>query len=350
MKKVQNYLAMCAIVKDEERFIEEWVAFHFAAGVDFILLVDNGNSRYLSRQLAGYISEGRLEIRAYPQRAKAQREAYNRALYYMRKFTWVGFFDVDEFVFPVQSDSLPEALDEFEAFPGVAANWVTFGTNGHRNSPPGWVIENFTDRGKLDFVVPLEHLRVSNREPKIRGDGDEYLPMNSHVKCFVRPSETLHFRTAHNFKFKKGRPAVNENFREVWGPFSPEISIEKLRVNHYWSKSLQDLNEKLSKGRVSQNSRRHLSGYMREAAISRALAASGVTDTSAHKFLNRAKEIEQENLARRVSVRAKTVFRLRFPPHKWVQDLYRKASTQIRSLTNSAFERIGLLSGSQTTI
>jgi hypothetical protein len=34
-------LAICAIVKDEARYIEEWLAFHFLQGVSQVLIFDN---------------------------------------------------------------------------------------------------------------------------------------------------------------------------------------------------------------------------------------------------------------------------------------------------------------------
>lgn len=343
-------LALCVIVKDEERYIEEWVAFHFAVGVQFILIVDNGSSKSLSRQLAGYISEGRLEIRAFPRRVKAQREAYNRALCYLRNSKWVGFFDVDEFVYPSNAESLIDILRDFEGFPGVAVNWVTFGTSGHRESPSGWVTENFTDRGELDFVFPLEQLRVSDTAKSTQNSDSNYLPMNSHVKCFVQPRETLHFRTAHNFKFRAGRPAVNENFVPVWGPFSPEVSVGKVRVNHYWSKSLQELDEKLAKGRISQNSRHQSSGYRREEAVSRALAPSGVRDTTAQKFLVRAKEIDRQNSRLRDTHQEKRVYRLRFSPVCAMRDFQRRFHIFMRTFVAKTFSRIGWMTQRQNRL
>ncbi len=63
----------------------------------------------------------------------------------------MGFFDVDEFVFPVELDTLPgesaspdlgltiglaEVLQDYEAFGGLTVRNVLFGSSGYSEQPP----------------------------------------------------------------------------------------------------------------------------------------------------------------------------------------------------------------------
>jgi len=302
------YLSACVIVRDEDEYIEEWIAFHLAVGIERFLVIDNSDSSSLSTILSAYVRSGVVELRKFSSRFKPQIGAYNRALEFLRgKSKWVAFIDVDEFLFPSQEDNLAEVLRQFEEFPGLAVNWVCFGNNGHRKKPTGWVIENFTSRGPLEHVVEIPHLRMNSELPTAKA----YRPMNSHVKCIVDPSRAQFFRTAHHLSFRDDTAAATETFDPIEGPFSEYVSIEKVRINHYWSKSEEELKDKVRKGRVSQIRKGETSPYSWELASRRMLAATGCQDTTALRFLENAKANYAWAQANRVSNPPK-VRRLRY--------------------------------------
>lgn len=274
-------IALCAIVKEEDSYLEEWVAFHLSIGVDFILIIDNGYRETSSRVLSKYIALGLVEVRTFPTRKKPQQGAYDRAIRLLEgHYTWVGFLDIDEFVFPVAEQDLKRVLAKYERYPALAINWVSFGSGGHLTKPQGWVTENFTSRGELQHFLPLEKYLIDKSGSKPR-----YHPMNSHVKCFVQPDKTLYFRSAHHFRFIDGGAAVTEKEEPIDGPYSPTVSVSEIRINHYWSKSIEELKSKLAKGRVSQTHRVVDAGYDLEEALAREAASSGIIDTEIAKFL-----------------------------------------------------------------
>jgi hypothetical protein len=64
---------------------------------------------------------------------------------------WIGFTDVDEFLFipkvPGQPvPSLTKFLANFSDVGGVMVDRINFGPNGHKTRPPGLVIESYTKR------------------------------------------------------------------------------------------------------------------------------------------------------------------------------------------------------------
>lgn len=279
------YLSLCCMVKDEDDAIEEWVAFHLALGADFLLIVDNGPSPALPTILAPYIQAGLVELVTFTASGEQQQQAYERVLKKMAGRTrWLGFIDVDEFVLPVQADTLPEVLREFEDHAALAINWVSYGSSGHEVSPEGLVIENFTERGELNHVFPWPRLRQHHLP---QDHPNAYLPMNTHVKVLLDPARTLQFRTAHHYKYAPGSSAVTENHEPIDQPISQNVSVEKIRINHYWSKSLDQIRQKVDKGRVASDSRRNPARYTMEVALGRDAAASGVIDPIAARFADR---------------------------------------------------------------
>ena len=74
--------------------------------------------------------------------------------------------------------------------------------------------------------------------------------MHRHVKCIVRPERTVEALSPHHFRFAAGAVAVAETGRPVTGPLSPEISVARLRINHYFTRSLEEAEAKRLRGRA----------------------------------------------------------------------------------------------------
>lgn len=317
-----HYLSLCCIIKDEDDVIEEWVAFHLAVGVDHILLIDNGPSKDLPRILAPYIAAGKVELVHFWTRGRQQQRAYDRALRYMSgKTRWLGFIDADEYLFPSVDKDLPTVFRDFDDYVAVSVNWVAFGSNGHQSPPPGFVIENFTDRGDMDHRLPMPRLR-DNTFPEDHPFA--YRPMNTHVKTVVDPSRTIRLRTAHHYKYLPGLTAVTENKTPIDSPITDTVSIERLRINHYWSKSLDQLLRKISKGAVESRKRKAPHNYAQEFALERDRAASGVSDTEILRFLPQLREtIDHHHHSPAGPL--PLVRRLRYKPKDWLVATWREA-------------------------
>jgi len=326
----ERYLSLCCIVKDEDAAIEEWVAFHLSVGVDHITVVDNGPSADLPRILAPYREAGVVELVTFTARGEQQQQAYERVLKKMAgKTRWLGFIDVDEFLFPSHAKTLPEVLRDFEAYAGVAVNWVSYGSSGHKVPPDGFVIDNFTDRGELNHVFPWPRLRQQH----VPEDHPEaYLPMNTHVKTVLDPAAVKNFRTAHHFSFLPGHLCVTENKEPISQPVTDRVSVDKLRINHYWSKSLADIQKKVDKGRVASDSRKKPARYSLDVALGRDKAASGVIDQSATRF----SDATRETILYYRSIASTTPLppprRLRYTPKNWLKASQRRAWRRVRRL------------------
>lgn len=246
-------LAICAIFKDEAAYLREWVEFHQLMGVErFYLYNNNSSDRYLDA-LDTHIQSGAVVLQEWPQQY-AQLQAYEHCLKnHGDEADWIAFIDVDEFLFSPKAKLLPDVLADYADHPAVGVNWVMFGSGGHVQKPNGGVLENFLRRGELEAGLPYPHLRLA--------DGS-YRPENSHIKSIVQPSRASQCSTPHHLQYANDARAVDENGQPIDGPFTAKVSVEHLRINHYWSKSEEECRYKFDKGLADGSGQRDWNEYL----------------------------------------------------------------------------------------
>jgi glycosyl transferase family 92 len=218
-----HYFSICAIFRDEAPYLREWIEFHKLVGAERFFLYDNESSDGSGEVLAPYVECGEVVLHDWPPHP-GQLSAYNDCIRRHRSDSrWVAFLDIDEFLFSPTGRPLPEILPEFESFPAVGALWVPFGTSGHIEKPAGPVIENYL------------HIW---RNPRARRT----------IKSIVDPSRVVSCDNPHYCRYGEGALAVDEQKRPIEGPDyarTDSVSRSLLRVNHYWTKSEQEFQEKL---------------------------------------------------------------------------------------------------------
>ena len=238
---MKPYLSICASYKWEGPYLREWVAFHRVVGVERFFLYDNDSDDEHLAALAPYAEEGTVELRHWPE-YPGQMKAYAHCLAeHAGDSRWIAFVDVDEFLFSPQGRPLPEVLARYERWPGVGVNRVTFGTSGHETRPDGLVIESYGRR----LEVP---------------------GMTSSVKSVVDPTRATHPLNVHVFAYTEGE-AVDEHEEPLNGAFAQSPSCDDLRINHYYTKSDEEL--------LRKHTRPQAGGRMREGA---SFAGKGIRD------------------------------------------------------------------------
>jgi glycosyl transferase family 92 len=220
-------LAVCAVFRDEARYLAEWVSFHRIQGVERFYLYDNRSTDDWRSELRPEIEAGIVEVRDWPF-LPGQRAAYEDCLRRHRDDArWIAFIDCDEFLFSPTGKRLPEILRGFDTHPGVVANWRVYGTSGWEQPPDGLVIENYLMRAP-----------------------DEY-DRNRQVKSIVNPRGALgQAASAHHFGLRGD--AVGEDRRPVeFGITREPPTADLLRINHYYTKSQAEFERKREIPRVS---------------------------------------------------------------------------------------------------
>ena len=247
----RDYLALCAIFKNEARYFQEWIEFHRLVGVEHFYLYENHSDDDYASVLEPYVREGIVTLHSWPA-DPGQNSAYTHcANTYAGRAEWIGFVDADEFFFAPGGD-LHAALREFESpeVGGVAVNYVNFGTSGHVETPSGLVLENYLRRAGHKTALDLPAgLKAPGLDPT---DLRNYYPLNARISTVVRPARTARFEIPHYPVYKPGFHAVTENHVRLDGAIAPETSVQTLRMNHYWTKSEQECKAKFERGRSDQ--------------------------------------------------------------------------------------------------
>ena len=233
-KPVKAELAIVVIARNEGSYIKEWVSFYELMGVDHIYYIDNGSTDDTKAVLKDYI-DSQFVTYISLKGEKAQLTAYRYVLRRIRKKTkWVAFIDADEFLY-TKEGSIKDFLKEFDGYPGVGVNWVVYGHCGHEKRPEGYVTDNYT---------------------KTFEDRDNEL--NLRIKTIAQASEVWDIKSPHYAVYRKGRMAVDENKKPIDGSnmlipgagraITAHNSINRIRINHYWTKSLEELGQKCRRG------------------------------------------------------------------------------------------------------
>jgi hypothetical protein len=220
---LRNYLSICAVYRDEGPYLAEWIEVHCLMGVERFFLYDNQSEDDHRQVLEPYIDDGTVVLHdggPEPVRAGGQASRYERCLAeHGDESRWIAFLDLDEFLFSPTGNTLPAVLSDYEAWPAVGVERAWFGSSGHKTKPPGLVIENYT-------------MRRSEREPR------------TSIKSIVDPSRTVSCVNPHEFIYSDGL-AVDESRQPIRGVFTTTDTFERLRVNHYYTKSEEECAERL---------------------------------------------------------------------------------------------------------
>lgn len=224
-------LAITCVAKNEGPYLKEWIEYHKIVGVERFYFYDNESSDNTKEILEPYINDGTVVYHFLPNhpitRQAPQIEAYNDAIYRYRDITrWMAIIDADEFIVPIENNSISEFLDDYVQYPAVAVNWVCFDSNGHIKKP--------TAHGGL---LTANYTRVKENHNN---------DMDRVVKCIVNPKKVLHY-SIHNGLYYKNYLAVTENFQHMRGNATQSHSSSKIRINHYVTKSKEEYVNKISR-------------------------------------------------------------------------------------------------------
>ena len=214
-------LAATAIFQNEAPYLREWIEFHKLVGVEHFYLYNNHSSDHYQATLKPYIKAGIVDLIEWGHsdsdisnwnntQIAAYIDAINKSKHIVK---WLIIVDIDEYIFPVETDNLSTFLQDYEGVPAVCANWQMYGTSGVKKiQSKDLLIE------KLIYKAPADHVE------------------NIHVKSIVRPEFVEYVPNPHFCCFLPGLYQVNSNKEPFEGPFSSPIRIDKIRINHYWTK------------------------------------------------------------------------------------------------------------------
>jgi glycosyltransferase involved in cell wall biosynthesis len=219
-------LAIATMFKNEAKYLREWIEFHILLGVEHFYLFNNQSTDEFLSVLEPYVKDGVADLLEWPGHCKdhktfqtLQTSCFERAVAIAAgRAKWLALIDTDEFIVPVSEDNLPAFLKRYEDYGGICINWQGFGSSQLEKLPDKRLLIE-----SLHRCATLDH------------------PYNLHVKTIVRPEQVERISNVHYPDLIEGSYKVNAEGIPVEGVFSPYVSFEKIRLNHYWSRDKEHL-------------------------------------------------------------------------------------------------------------
>lgn len=229
-------LVAVTIVRDEAKYIKEWLDYHLLAGVDHFLIYDNESADNLGEVLQPYVEKNLVTVISYPKTGR-QLEAYNDAVRYFKYFCrYMIFLDTDEYIFPQDDKNILELTEEIlesANASGLAVNLHTFGSNNLEKADYSvGVLERFTRRADDSWTPIVNDITGGNAAVKTIADPRR-------IKWFCdNPHVPEYFDSCY---------AVNEDGKKVLTAFNLPVTAKKIVANYYNIKSREEYAEKVHK-------------------------------------------------------------------------------------------------------
>lgn len=221
-----------AIMKMEERYILEWVAWHKLHGFD-IIIADNCNGGPQTELLQKLERDGSISLIDFRHRtSQPQMPAYCRI--YWRSlalgYRYIGFLDADEFFEPLEAPPWSGASvvrSHLKRYLAVRYRWALFGSDGALTYDSELVVKRFEKRGLPDHQT------------------------NRTAKSFFRTYAVLYsaIRNPTRFLTQPHSPPISSKRTMLDGKSARDVSAKWVggRIRHYAVKSREELLSKLEK-------------------------------------------------------------------------------------------------------
>lgn len=239
-------VAIVAMMKNEERYIEDWVKYHSGIGItDFILFDNNdiGNAKQhdivLSTLKDYNIILIELNGRKALEKVGFQIGAYNLAYNYIRtneklkSIDYVIFIDIDEYLY-FYNKSITDflSMDNIKDAELIHLNWQCYGDsdNVFYDTRPVW--QRFTRPCPIDVIYDQHVL-------------PEGIVVNNHVKSILKVSDRPVHITVHTCFFNDEIKCVNSNgdLNNFRSPYQ-NICYNNGLVKHYITKTAEEYVER----------------------------------------------------------------------------------------------------------
>jgi len=225
-------ICVCTIGKNENRYIREFISYYIKYGVDKIILYDNNNidGERFEKQINDFIYKRFVEIKNWRGIKHPQIKMYNNCYkLYNRKFEWLIFSDIDEFIFLKSYSNIKDYLKQskFNNCQSIQLNWLLYTDNNLTFYQNQSLEKRFTETESIKKRIINIY---SNGKTLLRG----------HISNINLTG--IHIIT------KKLKNC--DGFGNIIKSKFIKFDFKNYYFKHYYSKSLEEFVEKLKKGDV----------------------------------------------------------------------------------------------------
>ena len=242
-------ICIAAVMKQEQPYIVEWVAWHRLLGFD-IMIADNGGNDGQSELLLNLANAGLISYIDARMFTRAPQVLAYYAMFRLARRTgvrYVGFLDADEFFEPLSVAVAPGAgatlvsrlFAQTNAL-ALAFNWMTFGSSNLINISPEPVTQRFIGSAPIKFDTNRHFKSFCDVTQVARTLGSGIF---SHLMLNPHGLMTEASRYSHD-----GLPMLFD--AQQFG-LTQQVSWINARIRHYVVKSRAEYDRKASRGSAS---------------------------------------------------------------------------------------------------
>ncbi|KAI9008520.1 glycosyl transferase family 2-domain-containing protein [Hyaloraphidium curvatum] len=240
-KPPKNYLSMCAIFRNEEDYIEEWIWYHYLVGVHHFYLYDNDSTDRTAARIRPFVNMGIVSLFRWPGPKRQAQQTHLEHCIKMNKrdeSRWTAIIDIDEFITILPAEFSPEHfltglwgsrlhrfLSEAETLNAavVMLYRANIGSSAHITPPIGKLtIESYNMRRMVMFA-------------KEQDQAGKAIFMVQHLKNLTNPHRAM--------------PVENKDTVDcIYNPWNynnrSRVVLEPIRLNHYLTRSYSECLQK----------------------------------------------------------------------------------------------------------
>ncbi|CAM9129242.1 unnamed protein product, partial [Discosporangium mesarthrocarpum] len=166
-----NRVAACLRTKNMGRYLPQWAAYHWVAGIDEFMVYDDHSEDDTRQVLEPFIRAGILQYQRFRQSKRSDRlkPLHECAAYYRRRVDsgdkssprWIVFIDSDEYLWtPNVLETIGEVLKKHSSTCCMQVSRVQYGSMGHINPPQGLITDSFLMHAAPGAPIPYHFPKV----------------------------------------------------------------------------------------------------------------------------------------------------------------------------------------------
>lgn len=213
-------IAVCAIMYNENDYIEEWLNYHRNKGITDFIIYDNNSNIPIKDFIKSIDNQGVIVIDWTDNEFKSQSRAYEHCCKNYSHYDYIAFIDADEFIDCKDGDIISNInflIKFYGKFDGLGMYWRIYGSNNpyfETRQPVG----NYTKYSK-----------------------------NFHIKSLVNPKKVTQWLDPHKATLVKGSNYIDEKGFKIINPIGTHTS-DIIWIKHCFTRSKTEFLDKMKRG------------------------------------------------------------------------------------------------------
>ena len=199
-KDKSKNVALCAIGKNENNYIKEFINYYKDLGIKKIFIYDNNeiNSEKFEDVIQNEINSGFVKLINMRGKRIAQIDSYEDCLSRNRyKYDFLLFFDIDEFLYIQDNHTLNSFLSHprYKNCQTIKINWLCYGDNEILYYEKGDLQKRFTKKSnaKACNIQTKSIIKIKYNNKISWGEGGAHKPGNNVKKACDSLGNPIHF-------------------------------------------------------------------------------------------------------------------------------------------------------------